>query len=218
MTQALYMFLILVTTQALAQAGKTPRAVKSLSWGPPYEIKERRLPKATVPNEMVGTLRLGTVTITLEETMMDDIQKRLGGTIGNRGDAGDYLEWLCFQGVEPGGLWVLWLESGEIHGRSVGGFRWQHINHASTPDKRCKALQGAASRIELPLALHPGMQEAEVLKVLGKPTIRRGAKLVFHHEHESSNPNQPCTSMNTVTITIHNGLVAAIDVWKVTVS
>jgi len=67
--------------------------------------------KASVPKEMLAKLRVSAYDITLEETSMEDAAKRFGGTIGSKGDAGDFLEWLCLRGTDAADHWVLWLES-----------------------------------------------------------------------------------------------------------
>jgi hypothetical protein len=107
-----YMFVVVAALlQASAQSGQTPIAF----WEPPaWDIPDNL--KASAPKEMVSSLSVAGYEITLEETKMDDVQQRLGGEIGSKGDAGDALEWLCFHGEDGTGEWVLWLESGEIDG------------------------------------------------------------------------------------------------------
>jgi hypothetical protein len=190
------------------------RAMAQLSWEPPPETELVNPPAATISKEIVAAIQVGRRTITLDKTKMADVQKHLGGTIGHRGDAGDSLAWLCFQGVGVNGSWVLWLESGEINGGTVGGFQWLRVGRDATPDKRCKRLQNSVSGVKLPHGLRPGMTEAEALKALGTPTIRQGDKLIFLHEHKESSQGQPYDSINTVTLVLRAGVVAAIEAWK----
>src|SRR5450755_632265 len=123
---------------------------------------------------------------------MDDVRTHLGGTIGHTGDAAAYQEWLCFHGTDSKGRWVLWLESGEIDGGMVGSFQWQRLAKHAEIDQRCRMLQNAA--VELPIALQLGITEKEVLKTLGAPTVRRGDRLIYVHEHDESIRNEPYTS------------------------
>lgn len=205
--------LFIVTCPAFTQTSNTPPSSRArVAWQPPTWDFANELPAATVPKEMVGALRVSNFPIEFEETKMDDVRTRLGGTIGHKGDAGEYLEWLCFHGTDSGGRWVLWLESGEIDGGMVGSFQWQHLAKDADLDQRCRMLQHAA--IELPIALRLGIAEKEVLKTLGAPTVRRGNRLIYVHEHEETIRGEPFTSYNIVAVLLRSGKVLAIEVSK----
>lgn len=99
-------------------------------WAPQFiwKFDHHALPKGTVPKEMIASLRLSGVTITLEgESELEALPARFGGEIGSQGDAADSLGWLCLHGSDAVGPWVLWLESGEIDGPYVGGFQWRRV-------------------------------------------------------------------------------------------
>ena len=108
--------LLLLASSAFTQTVSKPssRAARAIweppAWNVPQDVK------ATVPKEMVSTFRVSRFDITLEKTSMKDVQQRLGGVIGEKGDANDASEWLCFHGANAMGGWVLWLESGEVNG------------------------------------------------------------------------------------------------------
>jgi len=189
-----------------------------VAWQPPAWNFLTELPKATVSKEMLVSLQVSNVPIYFEKTKMDDVRTRLGGTIGHTGDAGDYVEWLCFRGTDPKGRWVLWLESGEIDGGMVGSFQWQRLANGIVLDRRCRTLQDTRGGIELPVALRLGMAETEVLNTLGPPTVRRGDRLIYVHEHQESIRGEPYTSENIVAILLHDGMVWAIEVSKTTTS
>jgi hypothetical protein len=140
--------------------------------------------KATVPKEMVSTFRVSGYDITFEKTNMKDVEQRLGGVIGEKGDASDASEWLCFHGADAMGRWVLWLENGEIDGGSVGSFQWQRLSNRDVLDTRCHTLRKAGSVIRLPLSLQLGAKSSEVLKSLGPPTLKTDERLIYLHEHE----------------------------------
>jgi hypothetical protein len=165
---------------------------------------------------MVAAFRISDLRISLEKTEMQDVASRLGGTLAGKGDAGLSDEWLCFYGNDPDGRWVLWLESGEIDGGTVGRFQWQRLNKNAILDKRGQSLGGA--KVELPIPLRLGVTEAEVLKTLGKPSARTADRFIYLHEHQSSIQGEPYTSDNVVAILFRAGRAWAIEVSKTTSS
>ena len=199
--------------QTVTQSG--PRR-HQMVWEPPaWNFPQNA--KASVPKEMLAKLRVSTYDITLEETSMEDAAKRFGGTIGSKGDAGDFLEWLCLHGTDAADDWVLWLESGEIDGGYVGSFQWQRIQSGAAFDARCAALP-SAGHVRLPVAVHLGSTEADVLKALGQPTLRSSERLIYLHEQDESIRGEPYNSSNIVIVRVRNGRVWAIAVSKTTSS
>ena len=127
-------------------------------WDPPdWNFPQET--KATVAKEMLNTLRVSKVGITLEETRLDKVGQLLGGEVGAKGDAGDAMRWLCFHGTDSRRDWILWLESGEIDGGRIGSFQWRTMPGGAKADRRCRALSGAAP-VTLGLPLKLGMTEA----------------------------------------------------------
>jgi len=210
--------LFIVTCAAFPQTANRSSSpgVGRVIWEPPAWNFLHVVPKATVPKEMLATLRVSDFPVSLEKTKMDDVTIRLGGTIGQKGDAGEFVEWLCFHGTDPGGHWVLWLESGEIDAGTVGSFQWQRLDKGAVLDRRCRMLEGTG--VELPVTLRLGMAESEVLQSLGPPTVRHGDRLIYVHEHEESIRGEPYTSTNIVAIHLRGGTVWAIEVSKTTSS
>jgi len=174
------------------------------------------IPKGTVSKEIVGQLQLSGLRIVLEETKMSDVAAKLGGTIGQRGDAADYLEWLCYEVPTSEGRSVLWLLSGEIDGETVGGFQWLSIAASRELDQRCQILPRGA--VEIPLAIRPGIAEAALRSVLGKPTRQKGQRIEYVHEKELEIRKEPFTVTNTLSVLLRNSVVYCIEVWKSTVS
>lgn len=210
------MVLFLVTCSAFTQTPNTPMSSRDrVAWHPPkWDDLLNEVPKATVPKEMVGAFRVSNFPVEFEETKMDDVRTRLGGAIGRTGDAGEYLEWLCFHGTDAEGRWVLWLESGEIDGGMVGSFRWEHLPKNAELDQRCRMLQHKAGGIVLPISLRLGITEKEVLKTLGTPTVRRGDRLIYVHKHDETIRGEPFTSYNIVEVGLRDGTVWSIEVSK----
>jgi hypothetical protein len=212
--------LFFVTCAAFAQTANRSASSEGarVPWQPPAWNFLTEPPKATVSKEMLVSLQVSNVAIYFEKTKMDDVRVRLRGTIGHSGDAGDYVEWLCFRGTDPKRRWVLWLESGEIDGGMVGSFQWQRVANSAVLDPRCRTLQDTSGAIKLPVALRLGMAETEVLKTLGPPTVSHGDRLIYVHEHQESIRGEPYTSENIVSILLRDGMVWAIEASKTTTS
>ena len=151
----------------------------------------------------------------LEETQLSDVRSRFGGTIGKRGDASEALAWLCLHGSDEGGLWAVWLEAGEIHGGAVGAFQLRRINASEPIDMRCQAL-GSNRRIELPTGVQLGLAQSQAVKMLGPPTATAGDTSLYEHEHQEG-VRREATASNRLTIRFRDGVVDAVDVWKMTV-
>jgi hypothetical protein len=172
------------------------------------------MPRATSSQGMVSKIAVSGAPVVLEETPIIDIAKRFGATLARRGDAGDALEWVCIDGTGPGGNWVLRLESGEIDGGTIGGFRWQWVSSGSAFDQRCQKLK--AGNVELPDRLRLGLAKEEVRTILGGPSAWRREKAIYFHEHTEPLHGEMCTSDNILDVFFRDGKVQAIDVWKTT--
>ena len=208
-----------ITCTAWAQVSTdSPSKGSLLVWQPPTLQLPNALPQPTVAKEMITTLRVAKMLIILEKTGLTDVQTRLGGSIGHRGDASEALAWLCFHGADANTRWALWLESSELGGGMIDGFALQRLARNAKTDQRCQMLQGREGVIELPTALRLGLTEMQVRKILGNPTTTYQNTLVFEHEHEETIHNQPFTASNTVYVTFRGGTVWAIQVWKDTTS
>jgi len=198
---------LVATSTAVAQSST------SIVWQPPTLDLPETPPKASIPKEMITKLRMGKMSITLEETPLTGVAKQLGGTIGSRGDASEALQWLCFHGSDAGGLWALWLESSEMGGGTIDGFALQRISSKATVDQRCRTEE---TEIDLPVPLSIGLTESDVRRILGPPTAKYRNTLIFDHEHEEKTRNEPFTASNTVYVVLRGDVVWAIQVWKTT--
>ena len=176
------------------------------------------LPRPSVSREFITRLRVANSNVILEKTTMKEVQARLGGTVGHRGDASESLDWICFHGTDLSGRWVLWLESGEIHGDTVGAFELRRIPPSAILDDRCGVLPSPNSRVILPVALQLGAREAQIVQALGAPTVKRGDVLVYLHEHQETIRRQVFSASNVLAVFVRGGVVEAIEVWKTTVS
>jgi|GEM_PF-1432454 hypothetical protein len=208
-------FFLAVICAACAQiATDSPTNDGLLVWQPPKLQFPHTLPPPTVSKEIITTLRVAAVPIILEETKLEDVKTRLGGSIGQRGDASEFLEWLCFYGTDANGRWGLWLESSEMGGGWVDGFALERLGRNARTDRRCRMIREGEGGIELPIALRLDLTEMQVRKILGKPTVRYRSTLIFDHEHQETIRNEPATVSNTVAVALRDGVVWAIQVWK----
>ncbi len=172
-------------------------------------------PEPTVAREFVRELRVGDFHVLLEQTPLSAAQHRLGGTIGQRGDAATSLEWICRTGSHGSERWILWLEAGEIHGHAVGGFEWRRMSDSTRVDHRCSTAP-PGERVTLPAGLRLGMTENDLIEALGRPTLRRGQTLLYGHEHVDAQDRQHSVSNYLEAGIDDSGIVSAIRVWRVT--
>ena len=182
----------------------------------PYEARddEATEPEPTLAREFVRELHVGDFHVVLEQTALSAARYRLGGTIGQRGDAATSLEWICRTGSGGSERWILWLEAGEIHGHTVGGFEWRRISDSTRVDHRCSTAP-AGERIILPSGLRLGMTQNDLIEALGRPTQRHSQTMLYAHEHPDSRDREFSVS-NYLDVVIDSGIVSAIRVWRVT--
>jgi hypothetical protein len=184
-----------------------------LLWAPP-DNPDEEAPKATVTREFISRLSVGDFEVVLETTPIAAAQTRLGGTLGRRGDAASSLDWICRSGRDVSGNWMLWLESGEIHGNDVGAFELRRIQNTERADDRCSAAP-PNEQVVLPVPIRLGMTEAQLRQVLGKPTRRRAGTLLYLHEHRLSPQGEGVVS-NWLDVALDRGVVSSIRVWRIT--
>jgi hypothetical protein len=211
-----------LAVKAADSSGETSGAepVRTL-WQPPQGIPER-YPDSNGTDDVIASLTISGVPIILEQTSILDIQNRLGGVLGGKGDAGATKGWLCYYQLAAPTPWVIWLERGELDGLLVAGFRWQNIPEHAVPDKRCQPLP-RGSEVVLSRSIYPGQLRTEVLAALGSPATERGSELSYFHARTESVPNSTGTPpeltanvFSVAVIQLKGDAVDAIDVWKST--
>jgi hypothetical protein len=171
-----------------------------------------------MPKEIVKELKVVGWPIVLEKTELLEAQKHFGGTVGSRGDASEALGWLCLYHQDANASWILWLESSEIDGPTIGGFQWQVLPRNAKVDRRCQSTNGKQSGVELPGSLRLGMTETEVTNLLGAPSAHLRDKVIYCHEHNLTIDSEPYTLFNDVVVTYRKGTVSAIAVTHTTSS
>ena len=186
-------------------------------WQPPHQLSIPGNYKPTIHRELITSLRIADLTVVLEETKLADVQSRLGGTIGQRGDTSEALEWLCFHGRDNGGSWILWLEAGEIHGRFVGAFQLRRIEASAQVDNRCPLLDSTPG-IQLASGIRLGLPRAQTIEILGRPTKSDGDTVLYRYEHQQTTRRERVTASYRLMIRFRHAVLDAVDVWKMTVS
>ena len=209
--------LAVAATVSFPQAGLDSPGAAQILWSPPPIHWPDQLPQASVPKEMIDSFRVAGFSIKFEETKLVEAQKRLGGSIGQHGDASNAEAWLCLRGTGASGRWISWLTSSEIGGLTwIDGFVWRRLAPNERPDRRCAALPVTSGGIVLPLSIHPGMKETEIRRIMGPPTISHGDALFYSHEHSIVLHNEEYTSSNDVVIVSRDGALWEISASRVT--
>jgi hypothetical protein len=194
-----------------AQTSGKPIAEKII-WTPTDIGWPQDGPHSTVPRPIFTALKVGDVPVKFEQTTLESVQKHLGGVIGSHGDASKALAWLCYSGSDPDGRWIFWLDSGELGGLSViDGFEWRRLSANEKPDHRCASLPDRSSSVELPFALRPGSAEADIRKILGKPSAAVGNTLFYSHAYTRIIRNEEFTVSNDLAVVIRDGVLWAME-------
>ena len=191
----------------------TPVAAQEL-WKPPNVYGS--LPgglKASVPGEIITRLRVADMTVSLDETPIENVRAKFAATLGRTGDASESFTWVCAQGTDPDGRWALWLAHGE-DGDNVDSFQWRRLSPREKADGRCPVLSQSARGIELPVPIRLGTLRQQVLMALGRPTVEQETTLVYVHDHPASIHGQNYMSHNSVVILLRRGAVYAIAAHK----
>jgi hypothetical protein len=167
-----YRAILLAVSTAMA-AQTSVRTIAPI-WAPPSVKLPSEWPQSTREEPIITRITVAGFPIQLEHSRLDVLAKHLKVATGHQGDASASLAWLCLHGKDQGGLWGLWLTSGEIDGPMIGGFQLQRLTPGVALDSRCSSLSDSSRSIALPIPIHLGMTEAQVEAALGKPSSRYG--------------------------------------------
>lgn len=209
------MYTLFVTAIANGQANPL--------WEPPRIGVQSIVEQPTGALDLVSKITIGPFQVALEDTPLEEVGTHFSASIGHVGDAGESLAWVCLHGQDRIGQWVLWIESGEIHGPMCGGFLLMRRTANSQLDSRCKPV--ADGRISMPILVRLGMSRAQVVAALGPPTSQSGSHLFYyHHRIVTLSPKagvapEPFDMNNTLYIRLNSGnKVDAFQVWRTTSS
>lgn len=178
-------------------------------WEPPSV----EWPTSGSGGSVLHRLSLAGFPIWLDHTKRENARRNLGGTAASSGDAGDWEGWLCYQGTDHVGKWVLWLTSDEINGDAIGGFTWKRVEPGESVDSRCKSLP-SPNPIRLQFGLRLGMTKANAARVLGKPTSERKSEQFYRHSHEETIKADHYTVDNGIELKMRSGIVIQIAAFE----
>jgi hypothetical protein len=95
--------------------------------------------------------------IVLEETPLEQITKRFGGTIHAQGDAGDSVSWLCYNYTSDGNKRTVWFLSGEMGGNERAVLSVAEAADGGTVQKGCSSPARDIAPLNLGV---PGLKSA----------------------------------------------------------
>jgi len=191
-------------------------------WEPPRMWWDDAAPQTMDTRDFMANLNIGSFSVVLEQTLLENASNRFHAAVGSRGDAGEALNWVCLGGNDEQGKLVLWLESGEIHGSTIGGVLLQRLSPDQALDKRCGRL--AATPITMPLTVRLGMTKQALLGSLGRPTSERHQAVNYSSCHtvklkvgRTAEP-QTFDQCSSLSVRFEKGVVCAFEVWRTTTS
>jgi len=126
------------------------------------------------------------------------------------------------QGRDKEVPWVLWIESGEIHGGAAGGFLLLRRAANKRLDDRCVRLGDTSVSVPIPLRL--GMSKAQLRTRLGSPTAVSGTTRVYFHRRvvmlrSQAEPTlQPFDLCSALYVRLGGNMVDGFEVWRTTTS
>jgi hypothetical protein len=181
------------------------------TWNPPRFPGRGINGAATLSEDWMTTLRIGTQQIVFEQTPLDSLQLLLHtGPIGQAGDAGAFVQWLCFNGGTGHDQWVLWLEAGEMDAGTISIFHIVSVPPDSRIDHRCTELH-SADTLALPRGLSLGQEESTVHRLMGPPSGSVGDTLVYSFERRP--PAKAAVRTSIVLVTSARRLVQILG-WR----
>ena len=203
---------LLIPSPSVAQAALAPPALPDTEPTGP-----------TLSHLIVTGLDLGGVHVELDDGAdLDSVKARVGGELGDSGDAGGSARWLCIPGGSWSAPWLLWLESDEMGGgTTIMGFQWQTVSAATRAYAHCGPP--LALHVMVPHAVRLGMSQAALLGALGRPTAHVGDTITFSYVREDTVAMMADTACyspavyNDVRAVLAGGRVARLLVWKVSV-
>lgn len=209
-------FALLITAALISLTGA---ATAQAIWEPPPRAADalgsNDAAVAGGAQDIVSTLKVGSLSVALQETPLQDLQAQFGGTIGHRGDAGAATGWLCLWRPGKRQIWVLWLEDSELSAGNVAGFQWRVEPSTLTVDPRCQALPADAT-VGVPLRVRPGQTRAQVRAHLGPPSFDGGDTWLYLRARQIDGHGTPFAVSNGAVIGFSDDRVDSIDAWKTT--
>ena len=176
-------------------------------WEPPGIGDGRQFPVIAVPSDLIPALGIDTHEIVLDRTPLAEAAQWFTARVGRRGTGSESLGWVCIAGRDAEGRWMLWLQSGEIHGNAVGAFQLRRIGTGDRIDSRCVSSRAS---IRNAAGLRLGMSRADVRRILGDSS-GTPAMIAYLYEHPGAGG---FTVESMISVVFVEDAVTAFEVWR----
>jgi len=176
-------------------------------WEPPSIGDGRQFPVIAVPSDLIPALGIDKREIVLDRTPLADAAQWFKARIGRRGAGSESLGWVCIAGRDAEGRWMLWLQSGEIHGNAVGAFHLRRIGAAERIDAKCVSSRAGVRNAA---GLRLGMSRADVRRMLGDSS-GTPPMVAYLYEHPGAGG---VTIESMISVVFANDAVTAFEVWR----
>src|SRR5688572_23808628 len=113
-------------------------AVAQTLWEPRSLIVSDRVPVPNARWEMATAANVAGLTVTLEQTKLEEVAKRFGATLGSSGAIPDGLQWVCLVAAGGQSRWIAWFIVTDLDKEgTVSGFQLRHLRNDERADNRC---------------------------------------------------------------------------------
>ena len=162
---------------------------------------------------------LGNFRIAFEETTLDAVRVRAGGTVSHRGDAAESEYWLCYTVVTPHRSERLWIVSNaEMGAGTVTDIDAISLSSPEASDD-CPRLPHQLIPVTLDSKLWLGSTATDLARTLGKPSheARPWQSYDFRTKVEDSGKCEGgYDRLNDLDVKLRNGVVVAVSAGQVT--
>lgn len=168
LSQTAIAFILLVAGAAQGESSLPPPA-----WPVP-DIKS----SGTRIQPVTG-ITLGSFHVTFEKTTFNDILGALGkAPIGQQGDAGEFLMWVCY--TVPVAHVRIWLTSSELGGQEyIDGIVAKQLERAETENSLCPIPANKAAVASIDNGIWLGESVERIKSILGAPN-RASASVIYY--------------------------------------
>ena len=178
--------------------------------------------KALSKAKPASHLKMGGLEVRFEKTTLRAISDTAGlGTMHHRGDAGKSIYWLCYTIQGDSRTQRIWIVAHEEMGGSdhaVTMVTAQELPPSVQPTNDCPTLPTTLQPLSLARAVWLGIPGSEALKVLGRPSYRKGSWRSFDYQGKVPGNCQPdgFDLMNWLVFRTVQGRIVAISAGQVT--
>lgn len=198
---------------AILLAMAAPALAQGNTGGPPELLPDEITwpPSESIPD--VAGVKLGSLSVALEETRLADVAAAVDGTVRHLGDAASSLHWICVDTDAPPHNTRIWFVSTEIAGGAVNEIILEKHNPNGSANTLCSGIRADHLPFELPGLPFIGQQEAEARAQLPAPGYERKGTLGFLLSRDLP---EDCNLSQSLGLRIAGGRVDAISLTRIT--